>query len=47
MPNSSRGSFKKHNLANKLVLLKDGAEALDFLFAEGRPATSGTDAIPE
>jgi two-component system response regulator len=28
-------ALKKHNLANKLVLLKDGAEALDFLFGEG------------
>ncbi len=28
-------SLKKHNLANKLVLLKDGAEALDFLFGQG------------
>lgn len=24
--------FKKHNVANKIVLLKDGVEALDFLF---------------
>jgi CheY-like chemotaxis protein len=28
-------ALKKHNLANKIVLLKDGAEALDFLLAEG------------
>ena len=28
-------ALKKHNLANKLVLLKDGAEALDFLFGKG------------
>jgi two-component system response regulator len=28
--------FKKHNLANHLVWVKDGAEALDFLFARGR-----------
>jgi two-component system, response regulator len=27
--------FQKHNVANKIVLLKDGAEALDYLFAEG------------
>jgi CheY-like chemotaxis protein len=31
-------SLKKHNLANKIVLLKDGAEALEFLFAQGGPA---------
>lgn len=28
-------SLKKHNLANRLVWVKDGAEALDFLFASG------------
>ncbi len=27
-------SLKKHNLANKLVHVKDGAEALDFMFAQ-------------
>ena len=29
-------SLKKHHLANKLIWLKDGAEALDFLFAKGK-----------
>jgi CheY-like chemotaxis protein len=28
-------ALKKHNLANKLVHVKDGAEAIDFLFAQG------------
>lgn len=28
-------ALKKHNLANKLVWVKDGAEALDFLFGTG------------
>lgn len=28
-------SLKKHNLANDLFWVKDGAEALDFLFARG------------
>lgn len=28
-------ALKKNNLANKIVRLKDGAEALDFIFAEG------------
>jgi CheY-like chemotaxis protein len=28
-------ALKKNNLANKLVWVKDGAEALDFLFATG------------
>ena len=41
--------LKKHNLANKIVLLKDGAEALDFLFAQGaytqQPASHGAKVI--
>ena len=28
-------ALKKHNLANKLVWVKDGAEALDFVFCTG------------
>lgn len=28
-------ALKKHHLANKLAHVKDGAEALDFLFAQG------------
>ncbi len=31
-------ALKKHNLANKLVWAKDGAEALDLLFATGEHA---------
>lgn len=30
--------LKKHNLANKLVHVKDGEEALDFIFATGKYA---------
>ena len=33
--------LKKHNLANKVVLLKDGAEALDFLLTKGKFSTPG------
>jgi two-component system, response regulator len=29
-------ALKKRNLANNLIHLKDGAEAIDFLFAQGR-----------
>lgn len=29
-------ALKKHNLTNKLVWLKDGAEALEFIFASGK-----------
>ncbi len=28
-------AFKKHNLANRIYVVHDGAEALDFLFAQG------------
>jgi two-component system, response regulator len=28
-------ALKKHNIANNLIHLKDGAQALDFLFAKG------------
>lgn len=31
-------ALKKHNLANKLVWVKDGEEALDFIFAGGKYA---------
>lgn len=31
-------SLKKHNLANKLVWVKDGEEALDFMFSTGKYA---------
>jgi CheY-like chemotaxis protein len=42
-------ALKKNNLANKLVWVKDGAEALDFLFATGaysdREVTNGPKVI--
>ncbi|MGA8148339.1 MAG: response regulator [Gallionellaceae bacterium] len=42
-------ALKKNNLANKLVWVKDGAEALDFIFAAGayggRKMTSGPKVI--
>jgi two-component system response regulator len=28
-------AFKKHNLANRIQVVRDGAEALDFLFGSG------------
>jgi len=28
--------LKKHNMANQMILLKDGAEALDFLFPKNK-----------
>ena len=29
-------AMKKHNLANKLHVVEDGAEALDFLYCRGK-----------
>ena len=31
-------AFKKHNLTNKIHVVRDGAEALDFLFGTGESA---------
>lgn len=39
-------AFKKHNLANGLVWVKDGAEALDFLFKRGAYAERMTKPDP-
>jgi CheY-like chemotaxis protein len=39
-------SLKKHHLANKIVLLKDGAEALDFLFAKRESNGQGSPLAP-
>lgn len=40
-------ALKKHNLANKLVHLRDGAEALDFLFAQGIYSERSTENHPK
>lgn len=40
-------ALKKNNLANKIVHLKDGAEALDFLFAEGMYADRKVENSPK
>ena len=34
-------SLKKNKLANRLILLEDGEEALDFLFTRGKYAGKG------
>lgn len=39
-------ALKEHNLANKLVWVKDGAEALDFLFATGAYAGRTVENVP-
>lgn len=40
-------SLKKHNLANKILWVKDGAEALDFLFSTGAYADRASNNIPK
>lgn len=40
-------ALKKNNLANHLIHVEDGAEALDFLFARGRYAGRKLDHYPK
>ncbi|HEU5145413.1 MAG TPA: response regulator [Chryseosolibacter sp.] len=40
-------ALKKKNLANSLIHLKNGAEALDFLFARGPYAERNPDKVPK
>ncbi|MBM4240931.1 MAG: response regulator [Euryarchaeota archaeon] len=39
-------ALRKNNLANKLVWVKDGAEALDFLFATGAYSERNMEGLP-
>ena len=40
-------ALKKHNLANQLIHVQDGAEALDFLFGRGKYAGRMTRKTPK
>jgi two-component system, response regulator len=40
-------ALKKHNLANRLFHVEDGAEALDFLFGRGKYEGRRTDVSPK
>lgn len=40
-------ALKKHNLANKMIWVKDGAEALDFVYARGAYSSRDVDCIPK
>lgn len=40
-------ALKRHNLANRLFHVEDGAEALDFLFARGKYEGRPTDISPK
>jgi len=40
-------ALKKHNLANNVIWVKDGAEALDFIFATGSYTERKVNEIPK
>lgn len=40
-------ALKRHNLANKVMVARDGAEALDFIFAEDARADRSTEKYPK
>lgn len=40
-------SLKKHNLANNLHIVRDGEEALDFLFSKGEYSERGLEMVPK
>jgi CheY-like chemotaxis protein len=40
-------ALRKHNLANRIHVARDGQEALDFLFAEGPYAGRNADDVPK
>ena len=40
-------ALKRKNLINKLVWVKDGAEALDFIFAKGIYSKRNVDDLPK
>ena len=39
-------ALKKHNVQNEVVVVRDGAEALDYLFVTGAYACRDTDIMP-
>ncbi len=40
-------AFKKHNITNEVVVARDGAEALEYLFGTGRYAGRDTELMPQ
>jgi two-component system response regulator len=40
-------AFRKNKMTNKIVVVRDGEEALDFLFRRGAHAARNPDEIPE
>ncbi len=40
-------ALKKSNILNRVVVMRDGAEALDYLFARGAHASRSADEVPQ
>ena len=40
-------AFRKNNLANEIVVVHDGIEALDYLFATGSYVGRDAEALPQ
>lgn len=40
-------ALKKNNIRNEIIIARDGAEALDFLFGEGQYAGRDTSVMPQ
>ena len=40
-------AFRKSNVANEVVVVRDGVEALEYLFATGRYADRDSNALPQ
>jgi two-component system response regulator len=40
-------AFRRSNIANEVVVVRDGIEALEFLFGTGRYADRDADALPQ
>jgi two-component system, response regulator len=40
-------AFRRSNIANEMVVVRDGVEALEYLFATGRYADRDVDALPQ
>jgi two-component system response regulator len=40
-------AFRKNNMRNKIIVVRDGEEALDFIFRRGAYATRDPDEVPE
>ncbi|HEX9835579.1 MAG TPA: response regulator [Alphaproteobacteria bacterium] len=40
-------AFKKNNISNEVIVARDGAEALDYLFGSGKHAGRDTSILPQ